>query len=61
MLDALGLLDGDRLAPLKSKYALAILNKLKAKGHGQVANRNEIIQEDEGVEYMDKDAARLEP
>jgi len=61
VLDALGLLDGDRLAPLKSKYAQAILTKLKTKGHGQVVNRNEIIQEDEGVEYMDKDGARLEP
>lgn len=61
VLDALGLLDGDRLAPLKSKHAQALLAKLKAKGHGQVVNRNEIIQEDEGVEYMDKDAARLEP
>ena len=61
VLDALGLLDGDRLAPLKSKYAQAILTKLKNKGHGQVVNRNEIIQDDDGVEYMDKDGARLEP
>ena len=61
VLDALGLLDGDRVAPMKSKYAMTILNKLQAKGHGQVVNRNEIIEDDEGVEYMDKDGARLEP
>jgi hypothetical protein len=41
VLDALGLLEGDRLAPLKSKHALAILNKLKAKGHGQVVMRSD--------------------
>ncbi len=34
---------------------------LKKKGHGQVVNRSELIQDDKGVEYMDKDRQRLEP
>jgi hypothetical protein len=55
VLDALELLDGERLDPYKSKYAKHILGILKKKGHGQVVNRSELIQEDKGVEYMDKD------
>ncbi len=61
VLDALELLDGERLAPDKSKYAKHILDLLKKKGHGQVVNRSELIQDDKGVEYMDKDRQRLEP
>lgn len=61
VLDALELLDGDRLDPYKSKYADHILGLLKKKGHGQVVNRSELIQDDKGVEYMDKDQQRLEP
>ncbi|HDR46745.1 MAG TPA: ATP-binding protein, partial [Geoalkalibacter subterraneus] len=61
VLDALELLDGDRLDPDKSKYAKHILGMLKKKGHGQVVNRSELIQDDKGVEYMDKDRQRLEP
>jgi hypothetical protein len=60
-LDALELLDGDRMDPGKSKYAKQILAVLKKKGHGQVVNRSELIQDDKGVEYMDKDRLRLEP
>jgi len=61
VLDALELLDGERLDPYQSKYAKHILGLLKKKGHGQVANRSELIQDDKGVEYMDKDRQRLEP
>ena len=61
VLDALELLDGERLDPYRSKYAKHILGLLKKKGHGQVVNRSELIQDDKGVEYMDKDRQRLEP
>ena len=61
VLDALELLDGERPVPSKSKYAKHIVGILKKKGHGQVANRSELIQDDKGVEYMDKDRQRLEP
>jgi len=61
VLDALELLDGERLDPYKSKYAKHILRLLKKKGHGQVVNRSELIQDDKGVEYLDKDGFRLEP
>ena len=61
VLDALQLLDGERLDPDKSKYAKHILGLLEKKGHGQVVNRSELIQDDKGLEYMDKDRQRLEP
>ena len=61
VLDALDLLDGERLDPKKSKYAKHILGQLDKKGHGHVVNRSELIQDDKGVEYMDKDRQRLEP
>ena len=61
VLDALELIDGDRLDPYKSKHAKHILGLLKKKGHGQVVNRSELIQDDKGVEYMNKDRQRLEP
>jgi len=61
VLDALELLDGERLDPNKSKYAKYILSLLKKKGHGQVVNRSELIQADKGVEYLDRDRQRLEP
>ncbi len=61
VLDALELLDGERLDPYKSKYAKHILGLLRKKGHGQVVNRSELIQDEKGVEYMDKDRQRLEP
>ncbi|MCD6261582.1 MAG: ATP-binding protein [Deltaproteobacteria bacterium] len=61
VLDALELLDGERLDPYQSKYAKHIIGLLKKKGHGQVVNRSELIQDDKGVEYMDKDRYRLEP
>ena len=61
VLDALELLDGERLDPYESKYAKHILALQKKKGYGQVVNRSEIIQDDKGLEYLDKDRYRLEP
>ena len=61
ILDALGLLDGDRLAPENSKCARHILDAMAQKGHGQVLNRAELIDDDLGVEYMDEPRLRLEP
>ena len=61
VLDALELLDSERLVPGNSRYARHILGLLAQKGQGQVVNRSELIQDDNGVEYMDKDRQRLEP
>ena len=61
VLDALELLDGAKLRPHGSKYANLILNRMKEKGHGQVVNRNELLKDDAGIEYMNPESARLEP
>jgi Cdc6-like AAA superfamily ATPase len=60
VLDALELLDGEKIDPHNSKYAKFILEVVKAKGHGQVVNRNELIQDDHGLEYLNPGLARLE-
>ncbi|MTJ55916.1 ATP-binding protein [Anabaena sp. UHCC 0253] len=64
VLDALGLLDGDKLVVSQSKYSSYILGLLQQKGSGQVLNRAEIIQDISGIEYMAIDTPyqyRLEP
>ncbi|HEV7681755.1 MAG TPA: DUF6079 family protein [Pyrinomonadaceae bacterium] len=62
ILDALELLDGEKLDPARSRYSRFILDLLKGKGQGQVVNRQEvIISLDPGVEYMAPDKFRLEP
>ena len=61
VLDALELLDGERMDPYKSKYTRFIIDAVQAKGHGQVVNRSEIIQDDQGLEFMDPSGFRLEP
>jgi hypothetical protein len=61
VLDALKLLDGERLAIGDSPYANFILDLLRKKGSGQVINRGELITEDQGVEYMAPNNFRLEP
>ena len=61
ILDSLGLLDGARLDPNRSKYAAHILDRVHRKGHGQVVNRGELIQELLGVEYLAAETLRLEP
>ncbi|MBI2939757.1 MAG: ATP-binding protein [Chloroflexi bacterium] len=61
VLDALELLDGDRLDPTKSRYARHILDVLSRKGTGQVVNRSELFQDVAGVEYFTPHRYRLEP
>jgi hypothetical protein len=61
VLDALELLDGERLDPYRSKYAKHILGVAKKKGHGQVVNRSELIQDVLGLEYLAPESLRLEP
>jgi len=61
VLDALELLDGARLDPYQSTYAKHILGVVKKKGHGQVVNRSELIQDVLGVEYLAPQTLRLEP
>lgn len=61
VLDALELLDGDRLDPQQSKYAKHILDIVQKKGYGQVVNRSELIQDLLGVEYLAPNTLRLEP
>lgn len=61
VLDALELLDGDRMDPAHSRYAQEVLNRLKAKGHGQVLNRNELLSGSSDVEYFAPIKYRLEP
>jgi predicted ATPase len=61
VMDALGLLNGERIEPYQSKYALYILGNAKKKGSGQVVNRSELFQEVLGVEYLAPQSLRLEP
>ena len=61
VLDALELLDGDRLDPERSRYSKHVLHLLKGKAHGHVLNRKELLQELYTLEYMGKDSCRLEP
>ena len=62
VLDALELLDGDMLDPGKSSYAKEIIGQLKAKGQGQVLNRQELIQTvADDVSYFLPHKFRLEP
>ncbi len=61
VLDALELLDGDRLDPARSKYAKHIIDLLGKKGQGQVLNRGELIHTVHDVEYMASGTYRLEP
>jgi energy-coupling factor transporter ATP-binding protein EcfA2 len=62
VLDALELLDADRIEPDGSRYARYITEALKKKGEGQVLNREEIMEEvAQGVFYMAPAKYRLEP
>jgi len=61
ILDGLEMLDGDRIDPTRSRYAQEVLARLKAKGHGQVLNRGEIVSGDADVEYFAPIKFRLEP
>jgi hypothetical protein len=61
VLDALQMLDGDRIDPARSTYAQDVLARLKAKGHGQVLNRSELLSGASDVEYFAPLTHRLEP
>ena len=61
ILDALELLDGDRVDPANSRYAQEVLSRLKAKGHGQVLNRSELLSGTSDLEYFAPIKYRLEP
>lgn len=61
ILDALEMLDGDRIEPGRSRYAQEVLARLKAKGHGQVLNRSELLSGATDVEYFHPVRFRLEP
>lgn len=61
ILDGLEMLDGDRIDPTLSRYAQDVLARLKAKGHGQVLNRGELVSGDADVEYFAPIKFRLEP
>jgi hypothetical protein len=61
VLDALELLDGDKLDPHRSKYVKFILDRVTKKGLGQVVNRSELIEEVLGVEYLAPRSMRIEP
>jgi hypothetical protein len=61
ILDALEMLDGDRIDPGPSRYAKEVLTRLKAKGHGQVLNRGELVSGPSDVEYFHPVKFRLEP
>lgn len=60
VLDGLEMLDGDRIDPVQSRYAQEILTRLKAKGHGQVLNRSELLVGNVDIEYFSPDKYRLE-
>jgi len=61
VLDALEMLDGDRIDPGRSRYAKEVLNRLKVKGQGQVLNRSELLSGAADVEYFAPVRFRLEP
>ena len=61
VLDALELLDGERIDPRRSRYAKHIVDLLGRKGHGQVLNRVEFIHTVHDVEYLAPTTYRLEP
>jgi len=61
VLDALELLDGDRLDPDRSMYAQHVVELLRKKGAGQVLNRAELIHTVQDVEYLAPGTYRLEP
>ncbi|MGF6227934.1 hypothetical protein QFZ27_001889 [Inquilinus ginsengisoli] len=61
ILDALEMLDGDRIDTSRSRYAQEVLSRLKAKGHGQVLNRSELLSGATDVEYFHPTKFHLEP
>lgn len=60
ILDALNLLDEDRISTANSKYAKRVLALFQNRGAGQVVNYDELVQYDKGGNYFDPNASRLE-
>lgn len=62
VLDGLGLMNGEKIDPYGSPYAKYILDLLSKKGHGQVLNRSDLIDDLHGVPYFVAPGKfRLEP
>ena len=62
VLDGLGLMNGEKIDPYSSPYAKHLIDLLNQKGHGQVLNRSEVIQELDGIPYFVAPGKfRLEP
>ncbi len=59
VLDALELLQGDLLRPRDSRYGKHVIELLDQKGQGQVLNRVELVQSENGIDYWTR--FRLEP
>jgi len=62
VLDGLGLMNGEKIDPYSSPYAKHLIDLLNQKGHGQVLNPSEVIQELDGIPYFVAPGKfRLEP
>ncbi len=61
VLDGLKMLDGSRFDPIRSHYAQSVLGQLKAKGHGHVLRRQELLKGNADLEYFSRGKYRLEP
>ena len=61
ILEALEMMDGEQIAPSRSRYAQDVLALLQAKGDGKVLNRGELLVGEADAEYFDKERFRLEP
>ena len=62
VLDGLGLMNAEKIDPYGSPYAKHVLDLINAKGHGQVLNRSELIQDIDGIPYFVAPGKfRLEP
>lgn len=62
VLDGLGLMSGEKIDPYGSPYAKHVLDLLNQKGHGQVLNRGELVQDVFGIPYFVAPGKfRLEP
>lgn len=61
VLDALELLEGNKLKPSKSRYAQAVLAVLASKDVGQVVNQAELLEQIHSHLYFKPESFRLEP
>jgi hypothetical protein len=62
VLDGLGLMSGEKIDPYGSPYAKHVLDLINQKGHGQVLNRSELVQDVSGIPYfVAANKFRLEP